>query len=265
MADDAGSAATLRATYAKHRAEMEQNKLGVPLHLHSAQTSDTLQGDIHALLDQPFDKVQAALASPENWCDILILHPNVKGCRLNTGGTNGESSLTVKLGRSELPVQFSYKATKAQQYLDVRLDSPTGPFGTTDYRIRLEAAPTDAQHTIVHLAYSHRYGLRAKLAMQAYFATLGRGKAGFSVVGTDAEGKTIHVGDLRGGMERNAMRYYASVESYLFALSSPPQEQLENRLRHWYGYTERFPLQLQEEPGYLDLKRNEAQRTQAGR
>src|ERR1043165_5090501 len=73
-ADDAGSASALRATYAKHRADMEQAKFGVPLHLESAQTSDSLKGDIHALLDQPFDKVQSALASPDHWCDILILH-----------------------------------------------------------------------------------------------------------------------------------------------------------------------------------------------
>ena len=97
----------------------------------------------------------------------------------------------------------------------MRLDSPTGPFGTTDYRIRLEAAPMDAQRTILHLGYSHGYGVRAKLAMQAYFNTLGRGKVGFTVVDKDAQGKPVYVSDLRGGLERNAMRYYASIESYL--------------------------------------------------
>jgi hypothetical protein len=265
MAEDAGSAAALRAAYAEHRAEMGQNTFGVPLRLQSTDTSDTLQGDIHALLDQSFEKVRTALAEPGNWCDILILHPNVKGCRLNATGTAGESSLTVNLGRSELPVQFSYKASATPDYLDVRLGAPTGPFGTTDYRIRLEAAPSDAQHTIVHLAYSHRYGVRARLAMQAYFGTLGRGKVGFSVVDKDAQGRPIYVSDLRGGLERNAMRYYASIESYLFALSAPPSQQLEKRLRHWYAYTERYPAQLQEEPGYLDHKRDEAERVQAAR
>lgn len=263
VAEDAGSAAVLRATYAQHRAEMERNTFGVPLRLHSDQTSDTLQGDIHALLEQPFDKVETALASPRNWCDILILHPNVKGCRLDAGDANSEASITVNLGRSKLPVRFSYKANKGPDYLDVRLDSPTGPFGTADYRIRLEAASSDAGHTLVHLAYAHRYGLRARLAMQAYFGTLRRGKVGFGVVGKDAQGQPIYVGDLRGGLERNAMRYYASIESYLFALGAPPPQQLERRLRHWYEYTERYPQQLQEEPGYLDVKREEAERTQA--
>jgi hypothetical protein len=263
MAADAGSAAALRASYAAKRAEIEKNKFGVPLYLQSEQTSNTLQGDIYALIDQPFDKVQTALADPKNWCDILILHPNVKKCRLNAAGA-GDRSMTVNLGRQELPVQFSYKAAaKTADYLDVRLHSPTGPFGTTDYRIRLEATPMDPQHTIVHLGYSHGYGLRAKLAMEAYFETLARGKVGFTVVGKDAQGQPLYVSDLRGGLERNAMRYYASIESYLDALAAPPQQQLERRLRHWYTYTERYPLQLQEEPGYLDLKRREAQQTQS--
>jgi hypothetical protein len=264
MAADAGPAAALRASYAAQQAEIEKNKFGEPLNLRSRETSNTLQGDIYALIDQPFTKVQAALADPKSWCDILILHPNVKRCRLNTGDPGGEPSITVNLGRSELAVQFSYKAdARTADYLDVRLDSPTGPFGTTDYRIRLEAAPMDAQHTILHLGYSHRYGLRAKLAMQAYFTTLARGKVGFTVVDKDAQGRPVYVSGLRGGLERNAMRYYASVESYLDSLATPPQQQLERRLRHWYAYTERYPLQLQEEPGYLDVKRKEAQRTQS--
>ena len=83
------------------------------------------------------------------------------------------------------------------------------------------------------------------------------------MVGKDAQGQPVYVSDLRGGLERNAMRYYASIESYLDALAAPPQQQLERRLRHWYAYTERYPLQLQEEPGYLELKRKEAQRTQS--
>jgi hypothetical protein len=264
IAAEAGSAAALRASYAAERAEIEKNQFGVPLHLQSRQTSNTLQGDIHALIDQPFDRVQGALADAKNWCDILILHPNVKRCRLNATDAGGEPSMTVNLGRAELAVQFSYKAeAKTADYLDVRLDSPTGPLGTTDYRLRLEAAPMDAQHTILHLGYSHRYGLRAKLAMQAYFTTLARGKVGFTVVDKDAQGRPVYVSGLRGGLERNAMRYYASVESYLDSLATPPQQQLERHLRHWYAYTERYPLQLQEEPGYLEVKRKEAQRTQS--
>jgi hypothetical protein len=263
MAADTGSAAALRASYAT-LAKSEKSLFDVPLYLQSEQTPDTLRGDIRALVEQPFDKVQTALADPTNWCNILILHPNVKRCRLDAVRAGADSSMTVNLGRSELPVQFSYQAAaRTGDYLDVRLLSPTGPLGTTDYRIRLEAAPMDPKHTILHLGYSHGYGVRAKIAMEAYLSTLARGKVGFTVVGKDAQGRSRYVADLRGALERNAMRYYASIESYLDASAAPAQEQLERRLRHWYAYTERYPLQLQEEPGYLDLKRREAQRTQS--
>lgn len=264
VAAEAGSAAALRATYAAYRSELEKSTFGKPLYLQSKQTSNTLQGDIYARIDQPFDKVMEALADPKSWCDILILHPNVKGCRLSAIEGDGEPSMTVTLGRAELPVQFSYQAAaKTTDYLDVRIGTPTGPFGTSDYRIRLEATPINPQQTILHLGYSHGYGLRAKLAMQAYFNTLGRGKVGFTVVDKDAQGQPVYVSDLRGGLERNAMRYFASIESYLDALAAPSQDRLERRLRSWYAYTERYPLQLQEEAGYLDVKRKEAQRTQS--
>ena len=260
----AGSAAGLRASYATLRAEIEENSFGQPLHLQSRETSSRLQGDIHALIEHPFAKVRAALGNSKNWCDILILHPNIKRCRVNATDAKGESSLTVHLGKAESAVQFSYNAAAATtDYLEVRLHSPTGPLGTSDYRIRLEAAPMDAQRTILHLGYSHAYGMRAKVAMNAYFSTLARGKVGFTVIDKTAQGAPVYVSGLRGGLERNAMRYYASVESYLHGLSAPQQQQLEQRLRHWYAYTERYPLQLEEEPGYLGLKRKEAQLTQS--
>lgn len=255
-----GSAESLRAAYTAQRAELDGSKFGKPLTIKSQQGSNTLQGDIHAVLDQPFDKVRAALAEPRNWCDILILHPNVKDCRF----PGKEPAMAVKLGRSEFEVRFGYTAVaNTDDYLDVKLDTPSGPLGTTDYRIRLEAAPLDAKRTILHLAYSHGYGPQARMAMQAYFSTLGRGKVGFTVVEKDAKGQPVYVSDLRGGLERNAMRYYASIESYLDSLSAPEAQRLERRLRHWYAYTERFPQQLQEEDGYLDMKRKEASRVQA--
>src|SRR5688500_8532881 len=71
-AADSGVAA-LRAAYASQRAELESSRFGKPLTLRSQQSDGALKGDIHAVLDQPFDRVRAALAEPRNWCDILIL------------------------------------------------------------------------------------------------------------------------------------------------------------------------------------------------
>jgi len=259
LAAETGTAA-LRAAHAAQKADLENSRFGKPLTIKSQQSDDALKGDIHAVLDQPFDKVRTALAEPRNWCEILILHPNVKDCRFLAG----EPAMAVKLGRNELEVRFGYRAVATtNDYLDVRLDAPTGPMGTSDYRIRFEAAPIEGNRTFVHLAYSHGFGARAKLAMQAYFNTLGRGKVGFTILEKDAQGKPVYVSDLRGGLERNAMRYYASIESYLDSLSVPAAQRLDARLKHWYAYTEKYPLQLQEEAGYLEAKRKEAARVQS--
>ena len=94
--------------------------------------------------------------------------------------------------------------------------------------------------------------------MRAYLSTVGRGKVGFTVVGHTPDGQPVYVSDLRGALERNAMRYYMCIEAYIESLSAPPGQQLERRLQAWYAYTERYPLQLREEDGYLDRKRRVA-------
>lgn len=250
-AQPAGSAAAIRATYARLRSELDASPFGKPLTLTSKVASDRLEGNIHAVLDQPFERVRAGLGSIRGWCDLLILHPNITNCRVGSG-----SEITMYVGKSQAPVAFSYEAVaNAADYLRVRLHADQGPAGTSDFQINIEAAPVDTQHTMLRLDYSHAYGMQARLAMRAYLSTYGRGKVGFTVIDRTPEGKPVYVGDVRGALERNAMRYYICVESYLASLAVPPAEQVDLRLTHWYAYTERYPLQLREEEGYLEAKR----------
>ncbi|HEX5611218.1 MAG TPA: hypothetical protein VFX67_01090, partial [Burkholderiales bacterium] len=74
------------------------------------------------------------------------------------------------------------------------------------------------------------------------------------------------IGGMRGVIERNSMRYYLAIEAFLGALSEPPPEQLEKRLRDWFAATERYRRQLHEieQAEYLELKRKEHLRQQAG-
>jgi hypothetical protein len=67
-------------------------------------------------------------------------------------------------------------------------------------------------------------------------------------------------------VERNTMRYYLAIEAFLGALAAPPQARFEKRLRDWFAAAERYPRQLHEmEQGeYLDMKRKERLRQQAG-
>ena len=64
---------------------------------------------------------------------------------------------------------------------------------------------------------------------------------------------------VRGGVERNTMRYYLAIVSYLDSLALPAGERVERRLRDWFAATERFPLQLHEleRDEYLAMKRRE--------
>jgi hypothetical protein len=102
--------------------------------------------------------------------------------------------------------------------------------------------------------------------MQGYLATVGRDKVGFTAIDGHAGGEPHFIGGTRGVVERNTMRYYIAIESYLGALSAPAPERREKSLRDWFASIERFPRQLHEmEQGeYLAMKRNEYSRQQTG-
>ena len=83
--------------------------------------------------------------------------------------------------------------------------------------------------------------------MQAYLATAGASKVGFTANG------------VRGTVERNAMRYYLAIDSYLDTMSLPADQRVEQRLQQWFSATERYPRQLHEmdRSTYVMMKRQE--------
>lgn len=96
--------------------------------------------------------------------------------------------------------------------------------------------------------------------MQAYLATVGRSKVGFSTVQQGQ--KSELVGGLRGTAERNTMRYYLAIEAYFATLDKPAAQKLEARLQYWFDATESYARQLHEmdRETYLVMKRREYQR-----
>jgi hypothetical protein len=252
-------------------ARLGRNQFQRPLVLDSRETPSAVAGDIHALVRFPFETAAAALGTPADWCDILLLHLNTKSCHVS--GTGPETVLTVWTGTkhdqpiaeaSRVDLSFRVSARNAA-YLRVELHAATGPMGTRDYRITLEAIPLETGQTFIHLAFSNAYGSLGRLAMQAYFATAARDRIGFTVLDTLPDGRPRHVGGLRGAVERNVMRYYLAIESYLGALSGSPQARFEKRIRAWYEASERYSRQLHEmeQGAYLDMKRKENARRQA--
>lgn len=264
---DAGA---LRAVYTQMRDRLANTPFQRPLVLESTQGDASLQGDVYAVVEQPFAVVASALQGTANWCELLILHLNVKHC--GAAGAAPNEVLTLVVGRKfDQPlaaghkVAFRYSVPTAHpDYLRVKMAADSGPLGTRDYQLVIEATPLDAKRSFIHLSYSYSYGIAARVAMQGYLSTLGRDKVGFSIIGQGDSGKPVYVGGLRGVAERNTMRYYLAVEAYLGALATVPGQQLEKRLRDWFDATEQHPLQLHElgRDEYLTMKRREVQRQQ---
>lgn len=265
-------AAALKAKYESLRGALAKSQFQRPLTLDSVQNSDDLRGEVYAVIEQPFKLVEPALQSADHWCELLILHLNVKNCTY--AGKPPAVSLNLMVGRKiDQPLDDAYKlafnfntSVVSADYLQVQMSADSGPMSTHDYRMVFEAVPLDERRSFVHLSYAYAYGTAGRIAMQAYLATAGRGKVGFSITGRSDDGKPIYIDGVRGVAERNTMRYYLAIEAYLASLSAPPSDRQEKRLREWYAGTERSPVQLHEMDlqDYLDMKRREIQRQQAG-
>ncbi|QHI96875.1 hypothetical protein GT347_02025 [Xylophilus rhododendri] len=251
----AADADSLRQRYDSLGDALRNNPFGRPLALESSENKDQLAGNIYAVLDRPFAAVSTALQSPANWCEVLMLHLNTKYCAPQPAG--GGTSLAVSVGRKfDQPLEQAQKvafvfnlATASDRLLDVRLSAQDGPLSTHDYRIGLQAIPLAGGKTFIHLGYSYAYGTAARLAMQAYLGTLGRDKTGFTS------------GGIRGVVERNTMRYYLAIDSFLAA---PSSAQREARAASWFDATEQYAKQLHEveRDDYLAMKRKEYARLQ---
>lgn len=266
----AQDAQSLRARYTALQEQLANSPFQRPLYLESHEAANNLTGDVYALSEQPYAVVSPALQGIGQWCDILILHLNVKSCRASS---KAKDTLSVDIGRkSEQALSdtyrfdFLYRVVKVTpDYLQIMLSAPQGPIGTSNYRIELEVLGLDSQRSFLHLSYSYDYGIAARMAMQSYLATIGRNKVGFSIVGQSADGQPVYIKGMRGVVERNSMRYYLALEAYLGALSKPASEQLEKRLSDWYSGVERYPRQLHEleRNEYLSMKHKEIQRQQS--
>ena len=218
----------------------------------------------------PFNRLSSGLSSPTQWRDVMSLHINTKYCRATVTPT--ASKLIVRIGSKgpeELSrtarLEFEYSASAAtQDYLSVALAAKAGPLGTSDYRITLEAVPLLDGRSFLRLRYSYAFGLMGKLAMQTYLATVGSDKVGFTVVAQRPDGEPEYIGGVRGVVERNTMRYYLAVDSFLESMPTPPAAQFEQRLHSWFAATERYARQLHEGnlEAYLAMKRAEQVREQ---
>ena len=267
----AADPATLRTRHAQLHEQLKNNVYQRALYIDSAEQGNNLKGDVYAVLDYPFATVSEALRQPEDWCDIMILPFNTKYCHAVKG--SGGPVLLMRIGRKfDQPVQDAYRiefswrnAAATPDYLETALNAPEGPLGTRDYRINVSVVPLEGNKSFMHLSYSYGYGVAGRLAMQAYMATVGADKVGFSVTGRDANGQPVYIGGVRGAIERNAMRYYLAIGAHLAAQAFSAPQQADKRIQAWFNATERYPRQLREmdRSTYVAMKRTEVERQQA--
>ena len=255
----------LLGIYHRNMAKLEKNSFGFPLFLESFERDDRVRVDVYGIFDYPFSGVVNVLKIPSNWCDIVSLHPNVKACTYRELPAGWR--LTFYIGRKvyqppEAAHQVIYHCRKVDQrqgYLDIILNAEEGPFGTKDHRMRFEAMPLDGERTFVHVSYEYSDTIALRLAEKVYFATLGLGKVGFTVTGTDRNSKPVYVGGPRGAVERNAVRYYFAIESFINTLHYPEKNRFSMRAIKWYDLTNRYREQLFEmdKKDYLTFKTRE--------
>ena len=227
-----------------------------PLILSASDTANGLKGDVYAIIDHPLSTLSSTLNTPEAWCQAMLLHINNRGCAVSKGAASPSIVLSV-VRKYDRPIDSAFRlafdfhvAEATPQHLDVRLHAQDGPLGTGNYQITFEAVPADAKHSFLHFSYAYDDSVLARAAMEAYLATFGRSKVGFTEVGRNAERQPTYIGGTHGLVERNAMRYFLAVVAYMSA------EDAASRRSAWYTETEAYPRQLHEvdRETYLALK-----------
>lgn len=261
----------LSDTYVRSIARLEKNGFGLPLVVESSERDDRVHVDVYGIFNYHFSSVVNSLTVPANWCDIVSLHPNVKACTYKE--IPGAWLLTFYPGVKEYrspeekrQVRYHYRVVARQQrYLNIILTADAGPFGTKDHRMRFEAIPLDGGRTFVHVSYAYSDSAVLRLATKVYFATLGRGKVGFTVTGTDRSGNPEYIGGPRGAVERSAVRYYFAIQSFMNTLHYPEENRFGMRISEWHDRTTRFRKQLfdLEKKEYLTFKTAEHKNQEA--
>lgn len=240
-----------------------------PIEVRSLDSEKYLSAEVFGLLEQPFDELAETLLDPAEWCRFIPLHFNIKAC--TSRKLEDTALLTFYAGRKKYQspdeafrLRYDFEVRiREEDYFQVILRADEGPMGTRDYSMMLEAMAVE-EGTFVRFRSSYRPSLRSRLATRGYLATLGRGKVGFTVVGHDEDGEPIYVKDVKGIIERNAVRYFLALKTYMIHRSQPPGERFERMLETWYRLNESYPVQLHEQEWeeYLRIKRRERENQQ---
>jgi hypothetical protein len=250
-------AEALRGEYKHLGAQLQHSPLGALLHLQSQERDGFVQGHIHAIVDQPFTAARGALSEASAWCALLLLASNVKACESRVAESAVRLDLkvatTIRQAPDEAPVLgFRWRRTASDpDYLRIEMRADEGPAGTRNYRLDAQLVEIDPTRSLLRLSYEFGYSNAGGVAIRLYLATIARNKVGFTIEDDQP------VRGLRGVVERNTMRYFIAVRTYLEARAG--SQHLETMLGNWYAMADKYPIQLRElaREEYLMMKRAE--------
>ena len=242
----------LQNKYTEIKTALDKNAYDMPVYIYSSDKDHRMLGEVYGVIDYPFQARQTALSTPSHWCEIVPQHLNIKACTYQY--QNGYCQLTFYTGRkyyekADDVYQLAYRIALTDdqpEYFHVDLSAADGPMGTSDYTIQAEAIPLDETKSFIHFRYSYSYNYMTQLGMSTYLATLGRDKVGFSEIDKDAQGVPVLVNGVRGIIERNAIRYYLAIQSYLDTLRIESAQRFNARIERWFVLTENYHRQLHE-------------------
>lgn len=253
----------LAARYAAWQKSAAHDAAGPGLAIVSDATADRMRGDIDGIVPAPFATLAERIDSPSDWCEIALLHLNVKTCTHQRSARGPIVTFYSGSKRFETPehafaLRYQFRVdAKRSDYIAVTLTAANGPLDTRDYAIVVEAMPVDGQ-SFVHLSYAYRPSVASRLATRTYLATAGNGKMGFSIVARDRDGKPSYVSGLRGIVERNAVRNFLAIQAFLEGCELPAPRRIQHALERWYDLTERYAqLHELERAEYLAVKEQE--------
>jgi len=237
---------------------------GTSLSLVSSEQKGEVSAEVTGVLPYPFTAAAPALAKAENWCQFMPLHFNIKACTYEQ--QHGNEVLTLYSGRKTYQApQDSYTLAYrveardlSDEQMALSLYAPSGPVGTRDYRIEVQALKVK-EGTLLHIRSSYRSSMTSALLARTYLSTLGRDKIGFTRI--EQNGVMQPVQGVRGVIERNVIRYQLAIDTFLNTQALPATARREAALARWFRLNESHPDELHEmgQSEYLTIKRHEWQ------
>ena len=147
----------MQSLYRSLQPRLAQSPFQRELALDSTEASERLSGDIYATLDAPLANLELVNRSPLRWCEILLLLSNTKSCVV--GRQDEAPSLQMRMGTkgpqalaTTTPMNFKFETSAPQAtVLETHLSSNSGPMGTKDGKLRVQAIAVGPNKSFIHL------------------------------------------------------------------------------------------------------------------